>query len=208
MHMLHYIRLHEPDYPTSILRHLGQDAPSCITALGNLDILQRKTVALFCSIKCPGDVIVRTYDLARVLRDAGVTVIGGFHTPMEQECLALLLRGSQPLIVCPARGIGTMRIPVPWREPIAEGRLLLLSPFDDKHHRVTAALAHQRNRWVAALAVEIIVAYASAGSNTETLACEALASGKPVYTLPLAVNQGLVQHGAQAIDAGLWHTRT
>jgi hypothetical protein len=34
---------------------------------------------------------LKTYDLARDLRDADVPVIGGFHTPMEKECLRLLL---------------------------------------------------------------------------------------------------------------------
>jgi hypothetical protein len=35
----------------------------------------------------------------------GVPVIGGFLSPMEQECLALLLRGTQPIIICPAQGM-------------------------------------------------------------------------------------------------------
>jgi HEPN domain-containing protein len=39
----------------------------------------------------------------------GVTVVGGFHAPMERECLTILLRGAQPVILCPARNIG-MRI--------------------------------------------------------------------------------------------------
>ena len=31
----------------------------------------------------------------------GVPMIGGFHTPMEQECLEVLLRGQQPVVICP-----------------------------------------------------------------------------------------------------------
>lgn len=46
----------------------------------------------------------------KLLRDAGVTVIGEFHSPMEKECLNILLRGSQPIIVCPARSLENMRI--------------------------------------------------------------------------------------------------
>src|SRR5690348_12573481 len=104
-------------------------APQAITARGDLAILQRPALALFCSIACPGDVILQTYDLARDLRDAGVTVAGGFHAPMERECLHLLLRGTQPIVVCPARE---------WRAPLAEGRLLLLSPFGEGSRRATA----------------------------------------------------------------------
>jgi len=67
--------------------------------------LRAKKQALFCSRKYPGNLILKAYDLARSLRDAGTTVISGFHTPVEKECLRILLRGAQPLIICPARSI-------------------------------------------------------------------------------------------------------
>jgi len=31
---------------------------------------------------------------ARRMRDEGVTVISGFHSPIEKECLRILLRGK------------------------------------------------------------------------------------------------------------------
>ncbi len=80
-------------------------------AIGDAQILNVGLLALFCSVRCPGDLILKTYDLARTLRDAGVPVIGGFHSPMEKECLRLLLRGQQPVVVCPARNIENMRVP-------------------------------------------------------------------------------------------------
>ena len=61
--------------------------------LGRLSLLDEPLTALFCSQRCPGDLVLKTYDLARAMRDAGVPVIGGFQTPMERECLRLLLRG-------------------------------------------------------------------------------------------------------------------
>ena len=82
----HYLREKLAGFPLSKLWFIG-----------NPDILKRPLVGLFCSIRCPGSVILRTYDLARALRDAGVPVIGGFHSPMEKECLDLLLRGRQPV---------------------------------------------------------------------------------------------------------------
>src|SRR5439155_11842719 len=109
-------------------------------------------------------------------------VVGGFHTPMEKECLALLLRGTQPLVVCPARSIEGMRLPLVWREPIKEGRLLLLSPFTGSQDRPTADMSIFRNRFVAALADRIFVAYASPGGKTESLCREALSWGKELYT--------------------------
>jgi len=64
----------------------------------------------------------------QAVRDAGITVISGFHAPMDRECLRILLRGKQPIIVCPARSLEKLRFPANWREPIEAGRMLILSP--------------------------------------------------------------------------------
>jgi hypothetical protein len=85
-------------------------APMQVSAIGNTDILHEKKLAFFCSVRCPGSIIIQTYDCMKALRDAGVTVIGGFHSPMERECLNILLRGTQPAIICPARSLENMRI--------------------------------------------------------------------------------------------------
>jgi predicted Rossmann fold nucleotide-binding protein DprA/Smf involved in DNA uptake len=157
-------------------------------------------LALFCSTKCPGNLILQTYDLACTLRDAGVTVISGFHSPMEKECLTLLLRGTQPVIVCPARSIERMRMPSGWKVPFAEGRLLLLSPFTEKFRRVTANLAQKRNEVVAALADAIFVAHAASSSKTEQFCHDMLTLGKPLLTLASDENTGLLTLGARPVQ--------
>ncbi len=192
----------DPHYPSALRLFLGDRAPTTLTALGNLDILRRKKLALFCSVKCPGNLILQTYDLARALRDAGVTVIGGFHSPMEKECLALLLRGTQPVIVCPARSIERMRFPSEWKIPLAEGRLLLLSPFAGKLRRVTADLAQKRNELVAVLADAVFVTHAAPGSKMEQFCHDMLTSGKPLLTLESDENTGLIARGARPVQPG------
>jgi len=167
-----------PCYPTTAMALLGDDAPERIYAIGSLDILGQPMLALFCSSKCPGKVILQTYDAVSGLRDAGVVVISGFHSPMEKECLRLLLRGTQPFVICPARSIESMRIPSEWRTPLAAGRLLILSPFDSKHRRVTAETAWYRNRFAAALAARVFIPYAAPGSKTEAFAREVEGWGK------------------------------
>ena len=93
----------DPRYPAR-LRQRGTDAPPELTALGNLDLLSQPMTALFCSARCPGKLILRTYDQAAQWRDAGHCVVSGFHSPVEKECLRILLRGEPPIIICPARG--------------------------------------------------------------------------------------------------------
>ena len=145
----------------------GRDDP--VTVIGNPDILQRNKLALFCSKKCPGNLILKAYDLAHELRESGTTVISGFHTPVEKECLRILLSGDQPIIICPARSIDGMRISSKWRKPITEGRLLLVSPFEKKHRRMTKDLAEHRNHFVAGMADEVMFIHFSEGSATEKL---------------------------------------
>lgn len=77
------------------------------THAGDIGILKSyKKLALFCSNKCPGEIIIKTYDFMRTLMDVNdIAVISGFHSPMEQECLNILLNGDVPVIICPARSI-------------------------------------------------------------------------------------------------------
>jgi predicted Rossmann fold nucleotide-binding protein DprA/Smf involved in DNA uptake len=138
------------------------------------------------------------YDLARALRDAGVPIIGGFHSPMEQECLALLLRGQQPIVICPARCIEWMRLPTSWRQPLADDRLLVLSPFGARHRRPTLDLTERRNRFVAALAKDIFVAHAAPESKTEALCLELLQQGRQIFTLVHAASERLRAAGARS----------
>lgn len=156
--------------------------------VGDRTILNHRLLGFFCSRRCPGDVILQTYDLARDLRDHGVPVIGGFHSPMEQECLRLLLRGKQPVVVCPARGIERMRVPKEWNGAIEAGRFLVLSPFPAEQARMTADLAAERNRLVTDLAAAVFIAHASAAGQTAVLAHEVLALGKPVWTFESPTN--------------------
>jgi len=119
-------------YPCAIKKMDIQTHYPYIWTIGNLDILNRDLLGFFCSLKCPGDIILKTYDLARSFRDAEIPLISGFHSPIEKDVFDLLLNGSQPLVVCPARSIENMRIPNAWKEAIDNGRLLVLSPFKKK----------------------------------------------------------------------------
>jgi predicted Rossmann fold nucleotide-binding protein DprA/Smf involved in DNA uptake len=156
--------------------------PPTVSALGNPEILRSRKLALICSRKCSGDVILKTYDFARLVRDSGIAVVSGFHSPIERDCMAVLLRGPSPIIMVQAHRLSTSRLPREWRKAIDAERLLLLSPFRQKDKRVTAELAAERNSFVAAISDEVLIPYAAPGSKTEALALDLLKSGKRVYT--------------------------
>lgn len=178
-----------------------------IQTLGDTAILDRRMIALFCSSKCPGKLILDTYDLAKQFREQGVTVISGFHSPMEEECLRILLRSPHPVVWCLARGM-FKRIPskpVDCRAAIADGRLLIVSPFKENVCRVTAKTAMARNRIVADLAEAVVIAHAAPGSKIEALTLELLVEEKPIYTFDHPANAAILDRGARDVGRLAWH---
>lgn len=166
-----YLRRCEDDrYPLTLAHRLGPDAPAQLSILGNSELLAQPRTALFCSARTPGIAILRAHDAARRMRDAGVTVISGFHSQIEKDCLHILLRGNQPIVICPARALETMRISAGLRTAFDAGRVLFLSPFSEKPTRVTTDSAFRRNVVVAALADQAFLAHVSPGGQTAQIA--------------------------------------
>jgi predicted Rossmann fold nucleotide-binding protein DprA/Smf involved in DNA uptake len=196
------IRCGEPGYPAA-LRRLGTAAPESIAMHGQPALLEEELVAVFCSVQAPAGAVFGALDLARELAESTSTVAGGFQSPLEREMLALLLRGTVPLVVCPARGIEGLRIPAVWRAPLREGRLLILSPFAASVRRPTLAAAEIRNRVVAALSSRILLLHASSGGRLARLASEALGWGVPVQCLDDPSNEDLRVMGASPIVAAV-----
>jgi predicted Rossmann fold nucleotide-binding protein DprA/Smf involved in DNA uptake len=158
--------------------------PESFATIGKQDLLATPKTALFCSRQCPGEVILRLFDLARRLRTSDLTFIGGFHTPAERDFLHHLLPGSCRLIVCPARRLEGMRVPAAWQKAIAAERMLLLSPFTaESQRRQSARLAERRNELVVALADQILLLHSAPNSHTERLL--STAQQKPLLTLTL-----------------------
>ncbi len=201
---IQHITQTDKNYPSSIKVYLNADTPETIWTRGNLDLLtcrQNDTDegdlwAIFCSSKCPGEIILKAHDLAQKFKNKGIPTIGGFHSPIEKECLRVLLRGSQPIIISPARSIENMRPKQEWKKPLAEDRLLIVSIFENKPKQ-NAQLASKRNAFVAALANKVLIAHAAEGSRTLEFAHTILKWGKPVYTFDSSYNRALLQFGVK-----------
>jgi len=177
-----------------------------VEAVGSRDLLAMRKLGVFCSVKCPGELILQTYDLARLLANIGHwVVIGGFQSPIEQEFLIALLRGTTPAIVCPARTLHTTS-PELYRQAIDQGRLLLLSPFSSHERRMTRQTCERRNSFVAAVADRVFVSYASPGGMVERMCQNLLVQHKPVFTFDSQYNHNIMGSGAVGItcdEAGL-----
>jgi predicted Rossmann fold nucleotide-binding protein DprA/Smf involved in DNA uptake len=156
-------------WPRRLDERLESAAPSSLSIIGSPGLLAERKVGLFCSVRCPDAAASRAFDSCRKLRDEGMTLISGFHSPVEKECLKILLQGTQPIIVCPARSLRKMRIPTQWRPALEGGHLLIVSRFEQSPRRADTGTARRRNELVAALSDEVLIVHAEPGGSIERI---------------------------------------
>lgn len=113
--------------------------------------------------------------------------------------MALMLDGTQPVLVWLARGMTGMRLPREWRGPVEEGRLLVASGYGAKLSRATVRSAEGRNRMVAAMADRVFVAGATPGGRLHTLAREVAARRQSLACFDHPSNHDLFLLGARAV---------
>jgi predicted Rossmann fold nucleotide-binding protein DprA/Smf involved in DNA uptake len=140
---------------------------------GNVALLDQPLNALLCSRACPGAKIIEAMDLAQRWRAENRAVVSGFHTAVEKECLRIFLRGPQPLVICPARGLDPFQFPSDWQLKFERGELLIASPFDSSVRRPTKETAQARTRLVFDLASQYSILHASPGGLLDRLRKEA-----------------------------------
>lgn len=132
---------------------------------GPAGLLDLPTTAFLCSTRCPGDKILAAYDWARKQCDEGAAVISGFHTPVEKDVLAILSRRGAKILWVPARDL-PKRIPSKLQPAYADGRVILLTPFDPgKPSRPTRESCSIRNRFVLAWTRNHYIPHVAEGSS-------------------------------------------
>ncbi|MGI8482989.1 MAG: hypothetical protein ACR2OU_01845 [Thermomicrobiales bacterium] len=162
---------------------------------------------LMASMKVLPSALLPAYDLAIAMRDSGRIFVGGFHTKLERECLEILLRGTQPITICPARVFNegarlySGKLWQAVKAGIADGRVTIVTPPGVKGDRITRENATIRNAYLLTVADRVLVLYASPGGATDALAREALQRGLPVNVLDHPGNAGLIEAGAIPVTA-------
>ena len=102
--------------------------------IGNTELLKLHKTAFLCSRKVSASVVLKCYDWAIEQREKGNCVISGFQSQLEKDVLHYLLKGKQPIIVVLGRSL-YKQIPEQLKKPLAEGRLLVVSPVPQSTHR-------------------------------------------------------------------------
>ena len=135
--------------------------------IGNAAILDRPDKVAFLSSRriSPADVL-KCYEWAEKVRDTERCVISGFQSPLEKDVLKFLLRGKVPVILVLARSLWKT-VPEELREPVGQGRLLIVSPVAAA--RASAATASARNRWILANCTSLVLGSLDPNGNLAKL---------------------------------------
>lgn len=147
--------------------------------LGNIELLNSFKTAFLCSRKIPASIVLKCYDWAINQRVQGNCVISGFQSQIEKDVLHYLLKGNQPIIIALARGL-KKKIEPQLIKPLNEGRLLIISPFNDEVKRITEQTAMVRNKMMIELAEKIVVGYVTKGGLLEEILKE---TNKPILEI-------------------------
>ena len=162
--------------PANCAQRVGAELATRIVGVGETALLDEPLLGLIASRECPGHVLLETLDRVPEWVRAGRVIVSGFHSPLEQQVLRSLLRRNGRAVKVLARGFGGQSAdyrPSPEeREPLASGRMLVLSAFAPSVTRITRATALTRNRLVLALATEIVAPHVATGSPLAALLSE------------------------------------
>lgn len=137
--------------------------------LGNKELLKLKKTAFLASNTIPLDMVLRCYDWASGKHEEGECVISGFSSKLERDVLHFLIKSKCPVILVLARRLYS-NTPEELREPIEQGRLLLISNTNSP--RQTRATAQIRNKYVCNISDKVLIVTANSKSSLVPLSME------------------------------------
>ncbi len=146
-------------------------AKHSLTGTGNADLLDLPMTAFFASRQCPGAAIRAAMDWALQQARAKAMVVSGFHSPLEQSVLKVLIQARSPVIAVLARPVSGAKLPPEWVEPLNLGVMAVVSA-NMTTIRLTDEVATARNNLTAQLANTIVVAHASPGGGLAGLVAQ------------------------------------
>ena len=179
---------------------LGEAPGPPASFVGDAGLLDRPLLSLLCPTTVPADLVLPTFDFVATRARRDTPFIGGFHGPLERECLDLifLLHGSA--IVSIGRSMAGWDCPARWASAAASRKLLVISEFDDERlRRPTLDLALRRNAAVARRSRALFVPAARAGGRTFRTAKGVIERGLPVHCFDHPANRDLLILGARPI---------
>ena len=153
---------------------IAADQAALLIGIGNPALLAEPLLGFIASRQCPGHVFIETLERVPQWIKAGRVLVSGFHSPLEQQVLRSLLRRQGRAVKVLARGMTAYRPQSEECEPLASGRMLVITAFPPDMRRTTRETALARNRLVLALASETVAPCIAADSPLAALLNEAV----------------------------------
>ena len=170
--------------------------PPTLWYAGEPSILDGKVLGLLSARKIEPDLALKTSDLLRQLAPFEGTFISGWHSPLEEEVLRILLSQSAKIIFCLAKSLNKSTVSTEIEDLVTRGHALLLTHCSPKAKRISRDASLRRNLLVLGLSKGLLVLSAPEGSGSFKLARKAVSVGRPVFCPPHRINDSLLASGA------------
>jgi predicted Rossmann fold nucleotide-binding protein DprA/Smf involved in DNA uptake len=194
------------DPPTNLTSFFDGKPPK-LWCLGEPAILTRKLLGILSARQIDSDLALKSAQLLKQLGSLEeVSFVGGWHSPLEEEALRILLAQAAPIVFCIPKSLNRFLVPLDVKNRVSQRKVLLLTHCSPKAKRISRYASIRRNQLVMGLATALLVLSAPPGSASLKLAKSALRVGKPVLTPEHRMNKELL--GYNALPATFDNTRT
>lgn len=170
--------------------------PPKLWYLGEPSLLNSRLLGIVSARKIEPDLAWKVSDLMRELVSLEVTFISGWHSPLEEEALRILLMQSAKVIFCTAKSLDKFKLSPQLEDLVSQKRILLLTHCSPKVKRISRDASLRRNLLVAGLGKGLLVLSAPAGSVSLKLAQKTMNLGRAVFTPQHRINDALLSSGA------------
>ncbi len=182
-------------YPAELRSFFNNRVPR-LWHVGETSLLRGRILGILSARKIEPDLALKTSELLRQLDSLDATFVSGWHSPLEEEVLRILLSQQAKIIFCLAKSLDKFSPSVAVENLVSQGRGLLLTHCSPKAKRISRDASLRRNQLVIGLSKELLVLSGPQGSASFKLARLALNSGKTVFAVQHPMNRNLLALGA------------
>ena len=154
----------DPGYPRRLKTRLREDAPAVLYGCGDPHNLEQGGLAVVGSRKLTDSLIDYTTALGRLAAEAGRPVVSGGARGVDQAAMGGALSAGGRVCGVLADSLEQHSMTRAQRDPLLEGRLTLVSPYDPSAS-FNVGHAMQRNKLIYALADVALVVNADLGKG-------------------------------------------
>jgi DNA processing protein len=184
--------IREIEAPLNLTSFFNGKPPS-LWCLGDPAILNHTLLGVISAREIDSDLALKSSQLLKRLGSLKeVSFVSGWHSPLEEEALRIVLAQEASIIFCVSKSLDRFVPSSTIESRVSDRKALLLTHCSPKAKRITRDASMRRNELIIGLAKVLLVLSAPNGSATLKLAKSALDQGKPVLTLEHPMNKELI----------------